>query len=215
MSPDRYKTSSFNTYNNRKPGRYDDSVLVRLLQVSVMDDFVIDSLGEDITRLDILDVGCATARLLGRMAAKGARGLAGADLAPRILEEARARFKSKDVAVEFLSADAEVSLPWPSERFDVVTMTGVFHHFCRPHDALKQIRRVLRSGGRLIIADPCFVPPLRLIFNLGLKVHPHEGDCHFYSRSEASALISDAGWDVQRSTRLNWCFFGLVGIKAG
>ncbi len=73
---DRYKASSFATYNFKLPTRYDDSVAVKLFRVSVMDDFVLNELGFELMDLAILDVGCATGRLLDRLASNGARRLA-------------------------------------------------------------------------------------------------------------------------------------------
>jgi ubiquinone/menaquinone biosynthesis C-methylase UbiE len=47
-----------------------------------------------------------------------------------------------------------VSLPFSSCAFDLVTSNMVFEHLDRPWDALAEIRRVLRPGGRLIVHTP-------------------------------------------------------------
>ncbi|MFC1800005.1 hypothetical protein ACFL2Z_03735, partial [Candidatus Eisenbacteria bacterium] len=54
---DRYKASSLKAYNVNLPERYDTSLAVRLLRVSVMDDFVLDELDLEAASLSILDVG--------------------------------------------------------------------------------------------------------------------------------------------------------------
>ncbi len=207
---DRYKVSSFKAYNFKLPQRYDDSLAVKLFRVSVMDDFVLDELGSDIGPLAILDVGCATGRLLDRLASNGARRLSGSDLAPQILEVARAKLAHHGTDVELRCADTETSLPWPSRNFDVVTLTGVLHHFFRPRAALAEIWRVLRPGGRFILVDACFFPPMREFFNLCLRVHPHKGDFHFYTPQRTRTMLIDMGWDVARCERLSWCFYGIV-----
>ena len=212
---DRYKASSYRTYNDKLPDRYDASIAVRLLGVSVMDDFVLAQLGPDLGALAILDVGCATGRLLDRLASAGARNVAGSDLAPRILEVARAKLARRGVDADLREADAESSLPWPSGTFDVVTLTGVLHHFFRPLLALGEISRVLRCGGRLIVSDACFFSPMREFFNLCLRVHPHEGDHRFYALAETSELLRTADWDVVQSQRLSWWSFGLVAVGSG
>ena len=87
---DRYKASSYRTYNDKLPERYDTSLAVRLFRVPLMDDFVLAQLGSDPRAVAVLDVGFATGRLLDRLASAGVRDLTGTDLAPRILEVARA-----------------------------------------------------------------------------------------------------------------------------
>ena len=207
---DRYKASSLRAYNGTLPDRYDTSLALRVLRPAHMDDFILDILGPRIDRLAILDVGCATGRLLERMAEAGAIRLAGTDLAPRIVETARRRLLRFDLRVDLKSADAETRLPWPDRSFDAVTVTGVFHHFYAPEAAAAEIRRVLRPGGRLLIADVCFFPPIRELFNLCLRIHPHEGDYHFYTPVQLSGLLRAWGWDVHRSERINWWAFGIV-----
>lgn len=207
---DRYKASSFRAYNDKLPYRYDSSIAVRFFQLSKMDDFVLDILGSDITSIAILDVGCATGRLLERLAEEGARKLTGSDLAPRILDVARGRLTRFNNDFVLIEADAETLLPWPAESFDVVILTGVVHHFCHPEAAFLEIKRVLRTDGKLIIADACFFPPIRQLFNLCLRIHPHKGDCHFFTRYLLSKMLLTCGWNVIHSKWINWCYFGTV-----
>ncbi len=211
---DRYKASSFRAYNVKLPDRYDTAIAARILRLAVMDDFVLDELGPNVSTLRILDVGCATGRLLDRLAAAGARSLAGSDLAPRIVDVARAKLADRGIEADLRPADAESELPWPPGSFDVVTSTGVLHHFMRPEAALAEIERVLRPGGRLVMSDACFFPPARELMNLCLLVHPHEGDYHFHTARQAADLLTESGWDVVRCRRLNWWSYGVVGLSA-
>jgi 2-polyprenyl-3-methyl-5-hydroxy-6-metoxy-1,4-benzoquinol methylase len=86
--PDRYKASSYRSYNSKMPLRYDTCLWNRFCQTPLWDRVIVDELRPHIHSLRILDVGCATGRLLARLARAGARQLCGADLAPRILEVA-------------------------------------------------------------------------------------------------------------------------------
>jgi len=211
---DRYKASSYRAYNFKLPERYDTSIVTRLCRVGVMDDAVLEELGPDLPSLRVLDVGCATGRLLARLADAGATQLAGSDLAPRILTTARTKLEPYGLGIDLRSADAEDALPWPDGTFDVVTTTGVLHHFFHPDAALSEMRRVLRAGGRLVLVDPCFYTPVRQILNAVLKVWPRAGDYHFYAPPEVTALLEQAGWIQVRWRRLNATFFAVVSVKA-
>jgi len=212
---DRYKASSYRSYNFKMPSRYDTCIWKEFCQVALWDRVLVQELGPNIDSLRILDVGCATGRLLERLAEAGARELFGVDLAPRIIEVAGEKLSKTGAAVELAAADAEDSLPWGPDSFDAVTLTGVLHHFFRPRDALAEIRRVLRSGGRLLITDPCFFTPARQILNAAFRAVPHDGDFHFYSPSKAAALLANAGFGVGRVRRVGlWGFF-IGGRKPG
>jgi SAM-dependent methyltransferase len=210
---DRYKASSYRAYNGKMPERYDTSLAVRILGLSTWDEYVLGTLGQDVSATAILDVGCATGRLLEHLAGAGARRLSGSDLAPRILDVARGKLARFDMEPDLREADVETSLPWDADSFDAVTMTGVVHHLCRPEAAFGEIERVLRPGGTLIIADACFFPPLREFFNLGLRVHPHEGDHYFFTGPRLGRLLQSCGWEVGRCERLNWWSFGIVARR--
>jgi len=123
---------------------------------------------------------------------------------------ARDRLKKSGVRVELRAADTETSLPWQSDAFDIVTMTGVFHHFAAPGAALGEVRRVLKGDGWLVIVDPCFFTPLREIFNLLLRIHPRDGDYCFYRPSLMKRLLSTHAWQIERCERVNWWAFGIL-----
>jgi SAM-dependent methyltransferase len=207
---DRYKASSFRAYNEKLPGRYDRSVAVRVLHPERLDEFVLGALGDRLGDLSVLDVGCATGRLLERLAEAGARRIAGADLAPRIVEVARRKLSRFDLDADLRSADAEDALPWPDDAFDVVVSTGVIHHLTAPERALAEMKRVLHQDGSVVIADACFFPPVREFFNLCLRVHPHEGDHYFRTAEQMRKLLTACGWRVRSCERINWWAFGVV-----
>lgn len=214
---DRYKASSYRSYNFRMASRYDTCIWMRLCQTTLWDRTIVQELRQRplIGSLRILDVGCATGRLLERLAQAGALQLCGTDLAPRILEVAAEKLSKTGISVDLRTADAEDRLPWEGDFFDVVTLTGVLHHFFRPKDALAEVRRVLRPGGRLLIIDPSFFTPVRQILNAALQVAPHDGDYRFYPATAAAVLLADVGFEVLRTRRVGWCAFLADGRKPG
>ncbi len=192
---DRYKSSSYRSYNFKMPSHYDKAIWS--WGASSIDRAILEKLRNEIASLRILDVGCATGRLLDQLAAAGATRLSGTDLAPNILEVAAKKLRHRGVPVDLRVADAEDQLPWGDKTFDAVTLTAVLHHFFRPKDALNEIRRVLRPGGRLLVLDVCFFSLVRQIINLALSVRPHDGDYHFYTAVQAACLLSDMGFEVR------------------
>ncbi len=199
--PDRYKASSYRAYNTKMPSCYDTAIWSK--GAAACDRAIVEQLGDDVRSLRILDVGCATGRFLDHLAGAGAAHLAGCDLAPAILEVAAKKLAQRGVRADLRVADAEDWLPWDDGSFDAATLTGVLHHFFRPQDALAEIRRVLCPGGRLLVIDACFFPLVRQIVNLALRVAPHDGDCHFYTRAQAARLLTEVGFEI-RKRQMGW-----------
>ena len=105
----------------------------------------------------ILDVGCGTGYLLGRLArVSGAEVLAGIDAAPAMVEVARAA--AVDDRLRFVAGTAE-RLPWPAATFDLVVSTTSFDHWADQRAGLAECARVLAPGGWLVLAD-LFSAPL-------------------------------------------------------
>jgi SAM-dependent methyltransferase len=74
--------------------------------------------------------------------------------------------------IDFVVADAR-SLPWRAGSFDVVTTWNVVHHLDAPERVLREMLRVLRPGGWLVVAD--FTPSG---FRLMDEIHAAEGRRH-------------------------------------
>jgi ubiquinone/menaquinone biosynthesis C-methylase UbiE len=104
----------------------------------------------------VLDVGCGTGTLA--IAAKRAIGPTGSvygiDPSPEMIARARAKAKKRGLDVTFENAVAE-ALPFPDARFDIVLSTVMLHHLPRKVrlQALGEIRRVLKPGGRVVIVE--------------------------------------------------------------
>jgi ubiquinone/menaquinone biosynthesis C-methylase UbiE len=104
----------------------------------------------------VLDVGCGTGTLLLAAAERvgPAGALHGIEPAPEMAAHARHKAQARRVPLEVIEASAD-SLPYPPASFDAVFCTLVFHHLPRSmqEDAVRETRRVLRPGGRVVIVD--------------------------------------------------------------
>ena len=102
--------------------------------------------------LSLLDVGCGPGSITAGLARAVAPGeVVGVDLAPAIIEEARALHIDVP-GLSFAVADG-YALEFETGAFDVVHAHQVLQHLARPVDALREWRRVLRPGVLVAVRD--------------------------------------------------------------
>jgi ubiquinone/menaquinone biosynthesis C-methylase UbiE len=97
----------------------------------------------------VADIGTGTGFIAEGALAAGARVI-GVDSSDRMLAEARKRFGEK--GFEARAGDVE-SLPLSTAEVDVVLANMVLHHAADPSRAIREMSRVLKPGGRLVITD--------------------------------------------------------------
>ncbi|MEU6068902.1 MULTISPECIES: class I SAM-dependent methyltransferase [Streptomyces] len=148
----------------------------------------------------VLDVGCGTGYLTRHMAVRvGPEGaVTGVDPSPPVLDYARRRRPQPVSAPCTYREGIAESLDLPDAAFDTVVTSLMLHHLpqeLRPA-ALREMRRVLRPGGRLLVVE--FRPPRS---KLGRHlVHGGAGRAMAHHRVDLlDGLITDAGFEVQSS----------------
>jgi len=99
--------------------------------------------------LNVLDVGCGAGSWHPRLAAGTV--VVGVDLMLGMLREARTTDLALRPRPALVQADAQ-ALPLATASFDRVLCAGVLYHVPNCQQALLEIRRVLRPGGRAIIS---------------------------------------------------------------
>ncbi len=92
----------------------------------------------------ILEVGTGTGRISIPLLERGA-DLVGCDLSAKMLARQREKYPS----ARLLQSDA-VFLPFPSGHFDVVMVVHVMHLIGPWREALREFKRVLRTGGAFL-----------------------------------------------------------------
>jgi ubiquinone/menaquinone biosynthesis C-methylase UbiE len=138
----------------------------------------------------VLDVGCGTGTLAMEVARRVGRAgrVAGVDPGTEQIARARSKAARRNLPIEFQIGVIE-QLAFPDQTFDVALSTLMMHHL---PDGLKrrglaEIARVLKPGGRLVIADF-----KRKQERQGQAARFHAGGS---SMQDLAALVKDAGFE--------------------
>lgn len=143
----------------------------------------------------VLDVGCGEAQIAAELARAGF-DVVGVDVAEEPLRRARLRYPGLDV--RRVSVDGD----WPlaDASFDAVWAGETIEHVADTAAWLSEVRRVLRSGGALLLSTPAH-GRLRM---LALALSPRRLDEHFdprsdhvrfYTRRTLARLLADFGFE--------------------
>ena len=88
----------------------------------------------------------------------GPRGrVVGIDMVEAMLDRAREHIKLAAIEHAFVQKGSAEVLDFPDQTFDVVISNGVFNLVLNKTKALSEVLRVLKPGGRLMIADQVMV----------------------------------------------------------
>ena len=157
----------------------------------------------------ILDVGCGTGANLLMLSQFG--DAEGVDVSEDALAFCRER------GLENVKLGAAEKLPYDDGTFDLVTALDVVEHLDDDLAGLREMRRVLRPGGRVLL----FVPTFMFLWGLQDDVSNHR---RRYRMPELGRVLEQAGFEIERTTYANITFFmpilamrklmRLTGIKA-
>jgi SAM-dependent methyltransferase len=136
----------------------------------------------------VLDAGCGSGRTLDELQDYGE--VYGIELDPHAAQAARTRGRG-DVLVGRLE-----ELPWEPATFDLITCLDVIEHTPDDRATLRELRRVCKPGGWLLVT----VPAYQALWSL------HDEANHHYRRYVRPMLREaaiEAGWLVERMTSFN------------
>jgi SAM-dependent methyltransferase len=147
-------------------------------------------------RARILDVGCGTGANLELLAQYG--DAEGVDISVDALEFCRARGLQQQVRL-----GAAETLPYEDGSFDLVTALDVVEHLDDDVGGLKEMRRVLKPGGRALL----FVPAFMFLWGVQDDVSHHR---RRYTLKNLRGMVREAGFEVERATYANISFFAPI-----
>lgn len=113
--------------------------------------------------LRLLDLGCGAGESSVYFALQGAEVVA-SDVSPEMLRVAERLAERRGVRLSTALAPAE-KLPFPDGHFDLVFGNGVLHHV-QLEPALREVRRVLKPGGKAAFVEPLSHNPLIGVYRL-------------------------------------------------
>lgn len=143
----------------------------------------------------ILDVGCGTGANLELLGQYGEAE--GVDVSIDALQFCRAR------GLENVRQGEAEKLPYEDGAFDLVTALDVVEHLDDDLAGLREMRRVLRPGGRALL----FVPAFMFLWGVQDDVSHHR---RRYTLKELRRVMREAGYEVERATYANLSFFAPI-----
>ena len=118
----------------------------------------------------VLDVATGTGDLAIALAEKGNAQITGLDISPGMLEVGKQKIQNKQLSkqIDMLIGDSE-EIPFEDDTFDTVTVAFGVRNFDNLETGLKEIQRVLKPKGKLVILETSV--PEKAFFRWGYKIY--------------------------------------------
>ncbi|MBW4626199.1 MAG: class I SAM-dependent methyltransferase [Brasilonema octagenarum HA4186-MV1] len=150
----------------------------------------------------VLDVACGTGefeRLL--LSEYPTQHIVGVDISKKMLEIAK--HKCSIYPQVWFQTASVLALPFASNTFDVVISASSFHYFDDPLAALREMKRVLKPEGKVVILDWCKDYFFWKISDIVLKLFdPAYKQC--YTQDEFHHFLAATNFTIRRATRVRF-----------
>jgi ubiquinone/menaquinone biosynthesis C-methylase UbiE len=147
----------------------------------------------------VLDVGCGPGLLACAFAAR-VRSVTGVDVTTAMLQQAGAEQRSRNLPnAHWVQADA-TCLPYRDDEFSLVTSRLTFHHLVQPLAVLREMVRICKPDGRVVVVDVSPPPDKVAAFDRMEKLRD-PSHTHALPLEELTALFAAAGL---QNPRLDW-----------
>jgi len=149
--------------------------------------------------LSVLEVACGRGGFVRELANSGAR-VTGCDFSSAALHATRSKLGANAAAL--VQGDAQ-NLPFADNSFDVVVSCETIEHLPRVQDALAEMRRVARPGGKLFLTSPNYFNFMGLYEIYARFRHPARRDDQPFDRRQwfpqILKWIRQGGWTILRT----------------
>jgi len=170
----------------------------------VLDETTIKNLGISHSSL-IADIGCARGDVTLYLSER-ARFVVGVDLSKNLIREFYTNINKKGLNNKcFALLGLGEAIPLASQSFDVVICRELLEHVQEPFKIIKEIYRILKPGGKLLITVPTF--NTEYIFS---RMHPNWltycGHCNVFRKNDIINLLKDNGFSLLSVYKKNFFY---------
>jgi ubiquinone biosynthesis O-methyltransferase len=144
----------------------------------------------DLNGKTLLDAGCGTGWFSKPAAERGAK-VTSMDLGEKLLEEVKKKCESTRVVGSIME------MPFEDNSFDYVVSSEVIEHIPDANAAIKELYRVLKPGGTLVLTTPNKVWYFAIWFANTFKLRPYQGLENWLSQGELRRMLQGAGFQVE------------------
>jgi 2-polyprenyl-3-methyl-5-hydroxy-6-metoxy-1,4-benzoquinol methylase len=144
----------------------------------------------------LLDAGCGTG-LFSREAARRGATVVSLDCGKNLLQETRRK------GIDLLVAGDAAGMPIGNATFDVVVSSECIEHTPSPRDTVRELVRVLRPGGWLVLTCPNALWRWSCSVANALNLRPYHGLENWPGWSELRTWTTDSGIEVHRHLGLH------------
>ncbi len=141
----------------------------------------------------VLDVACGPGLVVCAFA-PAVRHATGIDITPAMLDRARALAAERGLTNVTWDHGDVLPLPYADASFSVVSSRFAFHHFLDPAAVLREMRRVCRLGGTVVVTDLLASPdPAKAAAFHRMEMLRDPSHVRALTEAELEALLADAG----------------------
>lgn len=161
-------------------------------------------LGDHRPHSPVLEVGCGDASFTKELV-KYSPDVTAIDISAAQIAENRRRFGG----ITFLQHDVAAPFPFPDDSFAVIWCSEVLEHLFDPAFALREMHRIMRPGGQLLVTVPYhgrFKNVLIALFKWDEHFVPSNPHIRFYTKRTLGNLAFQAGF---RGVRMKTCGMGI------
>jgi len=146
---------------------------------------------EKLKNKKLLDAGCGTGWFSAVATKRGAQ-VTSMDIGKNLLKQVAKKCHSKRIVGSILK------MPFKANTFDYVISSEVVEHVSNPDKALRELYRVLKPGGILVLTTPNRFWYFALIIGNFFKLRPYQGLENWYRYGELRNKLKKIGFNIKK-----------------